>query len=56
MCYNSVHAAKETPHVTITKVKWLTLFKEIIAVYSEKQHKHKTKELLNVAVLRVVAP
>jgi hypothetical protein len=32
---NSVRTAKKTPHVTVTKIDRLTLFKEIIAVYSE---------------------
>jgi hypothetical protein len=32
---NSVRTAKKTLHFTITKISWLTLFKEIIAVYSE---------------------
>jgi hypothetical protein len=32
---NSVRTAKKTPHFTITKTNWLTLFKEIIAVYSK---------------------
>jgi hypothetical protein len=27
---------------SITKINWLTLFKEIIAVYSENHTKHKT--------------
>jgi hypothetical protein len=31
---NSVRTSKRTPHLTITKINWLTLFKEIIAVYS----------------------
>jgi hypothetical protein len=26
---NPVHTSKRTPHFTITKIKWLTLFKEI---------------------------
>jgi hypothetical protein len=30
---NSVRTSKRTPHFTITKINWLTLFKEIIAVY-----------------------
>jgi hypothetical protein len=30
---NSVRTAKKTPHFTITKINWLKLFKEIIAVY-----------------------
>jgi hypothetical protein len=32
---NSVHTAKKTQHVSITKINWLMLFKEIIPVYSE---------------------
>jgi len=32
---NSVRTSKRTPHFTITKINWLTLFKEIIAVYTE---------------------
>jgi hypothetical protein len=32
---NSVRTSKRTPHFTIIKINWLTLFKEIIAVYSE---------------------
>jgi hypothetical protein len=36
---NPVHTSKRTPHFTITKLNWLTLFKEIIAVYSENHTK-----------------
>jgi hypothetical protein len=36
---NSVRTSKRTPHFTITKINWLTLFKEIIAVYSENHAK-----------------
>jgi hypothetical protein len=32
---NSVRTSKRTPTFTITKINWLTPFKEIIAVYSE---------------------
>jgi hypothetical protein len=32
---NPVRTSKRTPHFTITKISWLTLFKELIAVYSE---------------------
>jgi hypothetical protein len=32
---NSVRTSKRTPHFTITKINWLTLFKEIISVYNE---------------------
>jgi hypothetical protein len=40
---NSVRTSKRTPHFTITKINWLTLFEEIIAVYSEKRTKFKNK-------------
>jgi hypothetical protein len=36
----SVRTAKRTQHFTITKINWLTLFKEIIAVYTENHMKH----------------
>jgi hypothetical protein len=36
---NSVRTSKRTPHFTITNIKWLMLFKEIIAVYSENHAK-----------------
>jgi hypothetical protein len=36
---NSVRTSKRTPHFTITKNSFLTLFKEIIAVYSENHAK-----------------
>jgi len=32
---NSVRTSKRTQHFTITTINWLTLFKEIIAVYSD---------------------
>jgi hypothetical protein len=32
---NPVRTSKRTPHFTITKINWLTLVKEIIAVYSD---------------------
>jgi len=34
---NSVRTSKRTQHFTITKINWLTLFKEIIAVYSDNR-------------------
>jgi hypothetical protein len=40
---NSVRTSKRTPHYTITKINWLTLFKEIIAVYSENNKDHVSK-------------
>jgi hypothetical protein len=30
----SVRTSKRTPHFTITKINWLMLFKEMIAVYT----------------------
>jgi hypothetical protein len=36
---NSVRTSKRTPHFTITKINWITLFKEINVVYSEN-HKN----------------
>jgi hypothetical protein len=32
---NAVRTSRRTPHFTITKIYWLTLFKEIIAVYTD---------------------
>jgi hypothetical protein len=46
---NSVRTAKKTQHFTITKINWLTLFLEIIAVCSENHTKPiNIKELLTV--------
>jgi hypothetical protein len=36
---NSVRTSKRTPIFTITKIKWLMLFKEIIAVLRENHAK-----------------
>jgi hypothetical protein len=36
---HSVRTAKKTQHFTITKINWLMLFKEIIAVYWENHTK-----------------
>jgi hypothetical protein len=36
---NSVRTSKESPHFTVTKINWLTLITEIIAVYSENHIK-----------------
>jgi len=53
---NSVRTSKRTPHFTITKINWLTLFKEIIAVYTENHKKpintlcRQNEELLIVKV------
>jgi hypothetical protein len=49
---NSVRTSKRTPHFTITKINWLMLFKEIIAVYSEN---HTKPKIQNTALLTVKA-
>jgi hypothetical protein len=36
---NSVRTSKRTPNFTITKINWLMLFKEIIAVYGDNRAK-----------------
>jgi hypothetical protein len=36
---NPVRTSKRTPHFTITKINWLKLFKEIIAVYCKNHTK-----------------
>jgi len=36
---NAVRTSKRTLHFTITNINWLTLFKEIIAVYIENHAK-----------------
>jgi hypothetical protein len=40
---NSARSSKRTQHFTITKINWLMLFKEIIAVYSEIKKPINTK-------------
>jgi hypothetical protein len=45
---NPVRTSKRTPHFTITKISWLTLFKEVIAVYRENHTKPTEK---NAALL-----
>jgi hypothetical protein len=45
MIFNSsVLTAKKTPHLTVTKINRLTLFKEIIAVYCENHTKQMNTE------------
>jgi hypothetical protein len=41
---NPAPASKKTQLFTITKINWLTLFKEIIAVYTENRTKPINKE------------
>jgi len=35
---NPVCTSKRTPHFTITKINWLTLFKQIITDYADSEH------------------
>jgi hypothetical protein len=44
---NSVRTSERTPHFTITKINWLTLFKEVIAVYFQS-HKKPTNTKRNI--------
>jgi hypothetical protein len=37
---HAVRTVKKTQPITITRIDWLTLFNEIIAVYSENHTKH----------------
>jgi hypothetical protein len=41
---NSVPTAKKTQHFTITKINLLTLFRDIIALYSENHTKPINKK------------
>jgi hypothetical protein len=53
---NSVRTAKKTPHFTVTKINWLTRFKEINSVYSENRRKSiKAPSGLNAEVVTVEA-
>jgi hypothetical protein len=47
---NSVRTSKRTPHLTIAKTNWLTLFKEIISVHSENH----TNPVTQTAALLIV--
>jgi hypothetical protein len=49
---DSVRTAKKTPHLTVTKINWLTLFKEVIAVYGA----NSTKPINTNAVLLIAEP
>jgi hypothetical protein len=51
---NSVRTLKRTPHFTVTKINWLTLFREGIAVYREK-HKQSINRLLIAELLIIKA-
>jgi hypothetical protein len=50
-----VRTSKRTPHVTITKINWLTLFKEIIAFCSETQneiHKYTLRAEIIIMIVK----
>jgi hypothetical protein len=47
----SVRTAKKTPHFTITKINWLTLFEEIIAVFTEN-HTKPTKTYTEFLIVK----
>jgi hypothetical protein len=36
----SVPTSKKTQNVSVTKISWLILYREMIAVYTEKNGKH----------------
>jgi hypothetical protein len=41
---NSVRTSKRTAYFTITKINWLTLFKEIIAAYTDNHTRPINRE------------
>jgi hypothetical protein len=45
---NPVRTSKRTPHFTFTTINWLTLFKEIIVVYNERNPHTQHAASLNV--------
>jgi hypothetical protein len=49
---NPARTSKRTPHFTITKVNWLMLFKEIIAVYSDDHTEPVNTELKSYLMLK----
>jgi hypothetical protein len=51
---NPVRTSKRTPHITITKINWLMLFEEIIAVYSENHTKRINTLCVQKAELLIV--
>lgn len=40
ICNVSVHTSKKTKSVSVTKISWLVLVKELISVYSESRTKY----------------
>jgi hypothetical protein len=50
---DSASTAKKTPHFSITKINWLELFREIIAVYSGNHTKLTNTEDHNAELLIV---
>jgi hypothetical protein len=55
MFKHPVRVSKKTPYFSITKISWLMKFREIIAVYSEKNKGHNAFCPQNVELLIVRA-
>jgi hypothetical protein len=49
---NSVRTSKRTPHFTIAKINWLTLFKEIIPVYHAKPINTKRSIMMSLSIFQ----
>jgi hypothetical protein len=41
---NSARTSKRTPHFTITKINWLTLFKEIIPLQPKREREREERK------------
>jgi hypothetical protein len=50
---SSVRTSNRTPQLTITRINWLMLFKEIIAVFSVADYKHRGPGFDSRALLRI---
>jgi hypothetical protein len=51
---NPVRTPKRTPHFTITKINWLMLFKEIIAIGENYSKPINTKYSLTKQMVHIV--
>jgi hypothetical protein len=47
---NPVRTSKRTQHFSITKINWLTPFKEIIPIYTENDTKLKLQNAAEVTI------
>jgi hypothetical protein len=52
---NPVRTSKRTPHFTITKINWLTLFKEITTVLKNRQNPKNAVWWQNAELLFTIA-